>query len=115
LILLLFNLVGKLLLLNHEKDTFTVVSEEMEKSASTEEMINLLMNSPRTSTFLSDTNMEYKRVRAGFWGWQYDKVEEIAGYQTEVYDITGIDLISQVNFLFFFFFSRIILIIISLF
>jgi len=90
-------LIGKLLMVNHDDKAFTVAMDEVEKSNSLDQMINMLMGSPRTTTFLSNEHMEYKRAKSGFWGWQSDKVEDIGGYRANVYDISGIELISKVR------------------
>ena len=87
-----------MLVMNHNTKTFSIASEEMEKSTSPEQMVNILMSSARTSTVLSNEKMEYKVAKAGFWGWQYDREEEVSGYMTKVYDISGIDLVTKVCF-----------------
>jgi len=83
--------------MNHKTKTFSVASEEMEKTTSPEQMVNILMSSARTSTVLSNENMEFKVAKAGFWGWQYDREEDVSGYKTKVYDISGIDLVTKVG------------------
>jgi len=85
------------LVLNHQTKGYAIAADEMDKVTNKEQLINILMSTPRTSTILSNEHMEWKAAKSGFWGWQYDREEDVGGYSTKVYDISGIELVTKVR------------------
>lgn len=53
------------------------------------------MNNPVTCTVMDSDKIGFSRVKSGFWGWQSDKTEDVNGYPCEVYDATGIEVVTR--------------------
>lgn len=87
--------------LDHDKKvSFTeeVTAGVAEVGPVSSEELDDRINSAVTTTQLDSENIEFSRVKSGIWGWQSDKVEDVSGYSTKVYNASGIEAITKTRF-----------------
>lgn len=60
-------------------------------------MLQLMLTQPKTTTELVRDHFQCRRVRAGLWGWQGDKIERVGDYDAHVYEISGVQFVTKVR------------------
>jgi len=59
------------------------------------DIISIRMTSPNITTSLDTERLAFTRQRSGFLGWGGDKSEVINGYESKMYNVTGIEIITR--------------------
>ncbi|XP_065054339.1 ankyrin repeat domain-containing protein 13D-like [Rhopilema esculentum] len=87
---------------NHEKKTFwKEVIKLRQESVSLDsvkppvDIISMRMTSPNITTSLDTERLSFTRQRSGFLGWGGDKCEVINGYESKIYNVTGVEVITR--------------------
>eukprot|EP00794_Sanderia_malayensis_P013841 gene13841-15287_t len=87
---------------DHEKKTFwkeiiklrqeTVSLQSVKPPA---DIISVKMTSPNITTSLDTERLAFTRQKSGFLGWGGDKCEVINGYESKIYNVAGIEVITR--------------------
>jgi len=58
------------LLVHHAKQGYSLVEEENPSEETRNLMVNIVMGSPRTTSFLSGDKMKFEKLSTGIWKWE---------------------------------------------
>jgi len=61
----------------------------------TDEELRARIDAPVVTTTSNPDSVGFSRAKSGFWGWQSDKTEEIEGRTCCVFDVAGLEVVTQ--------------------
>eukprot|EP00730_Choanoeca_flexa_P001125 TRINITY_DN10487_c0_g2_i2.p1 TRINITY_DN10487_c0_g2~~TRINITY_DN10487_c0_g2_i2.p1 ORF type:complete len:607 (+),score=179.69 TRINITY_DN10487_c0_g2_i2:173-1993(+) len=90
------NIVTTMTLIDHDHrsamETRVQASTGGQPSSVGEEELEFRLSNPVTTTHMDEDKVSFSRLQSGIWGFQRDRVDEIDGYQCQVYGASGIQL-----------------------
>ena len=58
-------------------------------------VINSRLSTPNVTSVLDHQNISFTRQKSGFLGWGSDKTDQVNGYSSKVFDVSGVQIITR--------------------